>query len=403
MTFKHTNDTPMMRSLTKVAQDKGWIKEEPVVKTAAAKLDLVPTNDLLENVLKLCSGLRAAGFEKQANDIEDKFVVYKQAQSLYDVGGEKGEDLIHAAHPKGSHKLEGVEGNEATFEDILDKHNKFLNVVENKPTGKLASSQDVISAVKQVLTAVKVVTAADNLDNLYGQAKAAFQKFRQAYGNIAMQMGEDSNRNDNYFDILRRELDNKAVYNSQGLASALSETLNNFKSSMAPGFFGDAAENQKWEDVITPMFEIANRYAEQFRGIISDILKIETTAKTESIKKQYDPDAPAGEVSPGVEAPNLQIPEIEMTSNPVDIKGTTLINTLKAYESAVTVAKNSKASLYIKTQTAEIQDVMDRYERAEKTGQLATIKQDLIEEMNTKEIEVKDFYNRVVHPGPAQG
>jgi hypothetical protein len=153
MTFKHTQfeDSATMRSLTKVAQDKGWIKEIPTVKTAAAKVDLQPSNDFTENLLKLCSGLRASGFDKQAEEIENKFVNYKQAQSLYGVGNEKGEDLLHDAHPKGSHKMENVEGQEATFEDLLDKHEQFLNVVNSKPTGKLASSRNIIDAVKIVL------------------------------------------------------------------------------------------------------------------------------------------------------------------------------------------------------------------------------------------------------------
>ena len=59
---------------------------------------------------------------------------------MYETHKETGDDVIHSAHPKGSHKLEGVAGDEATFEDILDKHTKILNVVEKKPTGKLSTA-----------------------------------------------------------------------------------------------------------------------------------------------------------------------------------------------------------------------------------------------------------------------
>jgi hypothetical protein len=153
MTFQHNKfeDSPVMRSLTKIAHEKGWIKDVPVVKTAAPKLDLNPTHDLLENLLKLSNGLRHSGFDKQADEIESKFVAYKQAQSLYNTHNESGEDLVQSAHPKGSHKLLDVDSKEAVFEDILDQHMKSVDMVEKKPTGKLASSRDIVNAVKIVL------------------------------------------------------------------------------------------------------------------------------------------------------------------------------------------------------------------------------------------------------------
>src|ERR1700677_2692113 len=108
MTYKHTdfNSSPIMRSLQKVAQEKGMIKpEQPFNKMAAIKkIDLTPTTSLMDNVLKLCAGLRERGFDKQANELEINLVNYKMAQTLYETSPEKGEDVIHAAHPKGSHK-----------------------------------------------------------------------------------------------------------------------------------------------------------------------------------------------------------------------------------------------------------------------------------------------------------
>jgi hypothetical protein len=152
MTFKHSTDTEIMRSLAKIANGKGWLPaDKPVVKTAAPALDLSPTNNLTENLLKLCSGLRASGFDKQAVEVEQRFVTYKRAQSLYQAHKETGDDLLESAHPKGSHHLEGVEGKEATVEDLLDKHVQFLHVVNKQPIGKLSSSQDIIHAVKIIL------------------------------------------------------------------------------------------------------------------------------------------------------------------------------------------------------------------------------------------------------------
>lgn len=170
MTFKHSKfeDSVTMRSLEKLAREKGWVKSEPpMTKSASSKSDLSPSGSLVENVLKLCEGLRTAGYEKYASELETKLVTYKQAQTLYETSKEKGEDLVHAAHPKGSHKLEDVEGDEAVFEDIIDKHLKHVEVVEKQPTGKLASSRDVISAVKVVLAQEGASIVNSKMDEAY--------------------------------------------------------------------------------------------------------------------------------------------------------------------------------------------------------------------------------------------
>jgi len=153
MTFKHVKfeDSPTMRSLERVAKEKGLVKSEPMVKQAAKQEDLAPTADLMTNVLKLCDGLRKAGMDKYADEVETNFLNYKQAQTLYETSKEKGEDLVHDAHPKGSHKLEGVEGEEATVEDIIDQHSKIEEVATKEPKATLASSLDILKAVKVAL------------------------------------------------------------------------------------------------------------------------------------------------------------------------------------------------------------------------------------------------------------
>ena len=116
---------------------------------------MTPSPDLMENIFKLCTGLRVQGFTKEATELEVKYLNYKQAQTLYEAHTEKGEDLIEAAHPEGSHHLEDVEGDEAIFEDILDKHEKILDVVNKTPKGKLSEASAVINAVKTVLSEKK--------------------------------------------------------------------------------------------------------------------------------------------------------------------------------------------------------------------------------------------------------
>jgi hypothetical protein len=156
MTYKHVKleDSSIGRSLIKVAYEKGLIKEEPsMVKTASTinkNQNYTISGNLMENVLTLCAGLRTLGLEKAANELEGKFVDYKRAAHLYDAHGETGEDVIDMAHPDGSHKISDIEG-DAVVETILDQHLKMVNVVNKKPTGKLATSLDILKAVKNVV------------------------------------------------------------------------------------------------------------------------------------------------------------------------------------------------------------------------------------------------------------
>jgi hypothetical protein len=142
-------NSELMRSLEKVAREKGWAETKPITKSASSKLNLSPGSNLTENILKLCAGLRQSGLEKYALDIENKFVVFKQAAHLYDATGETGDDLVDAAHSKGSHKMEGLDN--AVFKTILDRHLDMLNLVNKKPSGKLSNAKDILKAVKIVL------------------------------------------------------------------------------------------------------------------------------------------------------------------------------------------------------------------------------------------------------------
>ena len=176
MSFKHTKhwDSEVMRSLEKVAYEKGMVKSDPLQKQASLtkEADITPTSDLMQNIVKLCVGLRSEGLEKEAAEIETNFLNYKQAQTLYETSKEKGEDLVDAAHPKGSHKLEGVDSEEAVVEDIVDRHNKMKAVVDKKPTGKYASSKDILNAVKVTLGADPLANGRANSSRKIAQEAA---------------------------------------------------------------------------------------------------------------------------------------------------------------------------------------------------------------------------------------
>jgi hypothetical protein len=173
MNFKHEkfDDSAVMRSLEKVAREKGWVEVKPITKSASNELNLSPSPNLVDNVMKLCAGLRQAGLERYALDVENKFVAFKQAATLYDTHGETGDDLIDAAHPKGSHKMEGLDN--AVFKTILDRHVDMINMIDKKPSGKLSTSEEVISAVKKALGAPSNNANGSALKNVLGQDKPA--------------------------------------------------------------------------------------------------------------------------------------------------------------------------------------------------------------------------------------
>lgn len=141
MTYKNTKfeDSPVFRSLERLAVAKGLIKNDEIKKEAAAKPapSLAPTKDLTQNILRLCSGLRAQGFMSYANDLESKFLTLKHAETIMD-----------QAHPEGSVTLPDMEG-DCTVEDQEDAHKMIEDIVKKTPKGKFGN--DILNLCKIVL------------------------------------------------------------------------------------------------------------------------------------------------------------------------------------------------------------------------------------------------------------
>lgn len=133
------NNSAVLKSFMKVAKDKNLIKEE-----APKLLDLKASDDLMSNVLKLCNGLRAKGFEEYANELESNFLLYTSASISYESDGSK--KLIDEAHPDGSFEMKDVDG-EAIFHTVLDTQVKMLETLSKTPKIKNAH---IISEVKKV-------------------------------------------------------------------------------------------------------------------------------------------------------------------------------------------------------------------------------------------------------------
>jgi hypothetical protein len=408
MTFKHTKfeDSPIMRSLEKVAKEKGLVKEEPVVKQAEKKQNLSASHNFTSNILKLCEGLRSAGLNKAAAEVETKFLNYKQAQTMYDTHGEKGEDLVHAAHPKGSHKLEGVEGDEATFEDILDKHMKILQVIEKKPSGKLASVF-AIGEVKKALGQDKQPKESES--QLYAQQNQILGEMPVKFGNILARVikfgswwsGESpwaSNIDENKAKYLGqkvyaemsprpfgRENLQKLIKAFSDFTSWASDTAA-FERSAFNSSDHDEKATANWNTNVGP-------YASDFSSLIRKLQTILSKLETITYMKQtgtYKDPVPEGQGTG-----TAQLGEIQVVADPIIGTCVELINKLNAFKSIGVVSRNQMAINWIGGEVAQLQDIIKRFNAANDTGQVESVRGQLNQEVSQKKLEVDDFYTKV--------
>ena len=208
MSFKHNKfeDSEIMRSLEKVAVQKGLVKSEPAKEMRKeASNNLSATGNLTQDIVKLCSGLRASGFIAQANEIEKNFIMFKQAETLYQTSKETGKDLVDAAHPDGSHQLKDLKHKVLT---ITDRHEVLLDKVNKKPTGKLATSSDIIKAVKMALGQQNFLqTYNESYNSIVDNFKELYSSY-EGILNKAKEMGVDVLNDDDYkADLIFKRVD----------------------------------------------------------------------------------------------------------------------------------------------------------------------------------------------------
>lgn len=208
MSFKHNKfeDSEIMRSLEKVAVQKGLVKSEPAKEMRKeASNNLSATGNLTQDIVKLCSGLRASGFIAQANEIEKNFIMFKQAETLYQTSKETGKDLVDAAHPDGSHQLKDLKHKVLT---ITDRHEVLLDKVNKKPTGKLATSSDIIKAVKMALGQQNFLqTYNESYNSIVDNFKELYPSY-EGILNKAKEMGVDVLNDDDYkADLIFKRVD----------------------------------------------------------------------------------------------------------------------------------------------------------------------------------------------------
>jgi hypothetical protein len=157
---KNPYASEVYRELERHAVKKGHfdLTPEEQVKLAAQEVDqyqkinapvsVEPTEDLIQDVARLAFAMRRKGFIIQAEELEDKLVIFKQAEcALYNVTNETSKDFIDLAHPDGDFKVDGF-GELGTIETVESAAAKIRAVTEKNPTGKTANLSNIADLIK---------------------------------------------------------------------------------------------------------------------------------------------------------------------------------------------------------------------------------------------------------------
>ena len=382
MTFKHLKfaESSTMQAFEKFAKDKGLVKNEAPKKAASKTLNLNPSENLLDNVLKLATGLRSQGFHKHADDLEKKFLQFKQADALYETSKETGDDLVDQAHPKGSHKLEGVEG-DATVETITDIKKKIEEIANKQPTGKQASSKKLATSI-DIINAVKTVFAAPNdLE----KAKEFATQARQLVDNITRMTSEELTFSiSGSVGLAAKYAANPTVYNLNAFKEMLDRLYKRLNPSIiSGGTYGIGGLSEyTWQRVV-PLIEQARALVEQ---------AIEA-------RKQYDNDEqPRLEGRPESPAKPITINTVEVASDPLSTKIGQYLKKLEAYEGVIssargfTPAERKQGLDWIKSQMADFNRVQDAFDKITDENSKATVRPRYEREINDLAKEVDEFY-----------
>lgn len=123
-------------------------------------INVSPTADLTQDVARLAFAMRRKGFVSQAEELEQKLVIYKQAEcALYNVTPEKNSDFIQFGHRDGDVEIIEGAGELGTIETIESIADKILAVTRKQPTGKLPGKM----AISELANIIKNAQSSDYL------------------------------------------------------------------------------------------------------------------------------------------------------------------------------------------------------------------------------------------------
>lgn len=160
---KYTNNlysSEVYRELERQAVRKGHFEPTPeeIVRAAATKvsqhqsinksIDVSPSDDLVQDIARLAYAMRRKGFVSQAEDLEEKLIVYKIAETDYykvktdnpDFSIRDGEQDIEIVPAKDGH---------GKIENIFSTQKKTHDIATKNPTGKLAEASSPFYGVTQ--------------------------------------------------------------------------------------------------------------------------------------------------------------------------------------------------------------------------------------------------------------
>lgn len=136
-------DSAVMRQLAKQAIDKGIIPDAAV---SIEPLPVVASGDLTVDLAILTNQLRDKGYVKQAQQLEESWVNFKQAERIV------FNEILQEGHPDGDAVIGEASGQLGEVETLPSQHEKIVEVVEKKPTGKQAELiEQTLLAVAQTL------------------------------------------------------------------------------------------------------------------------------------------------------------------------------------------------------------------------------------------------------------
>jgi len=328
MNFKHEDffSSETMRSLERLAREKGLIKNNVLEKIASgpkkSKVDLTPTNNLTENLLKLCSGLRNAGMEKYAEELESTFMMYKQASTICD------SDLVDQAHPDGSPSLEGVDG-DAVIETILDQQLAMIRMVDKKPTGKLTNAKSIIDAVKISLAE----TESNEIVDLQRKIAKKLQRTYDIIANFISLANKDLTMQINHGGLLILIENTQNNPTKEGLIR-INQLIDSLARRVKPSWLGEGVEKSTWE-TIGGMPDAAKQSVNESIDFMNNIIEI----RRQKIESEYAEKPPKDESDPGKEY-GTRIEETAPEFEPIKKEINALIRSLKSYQPMIDLMEN---------------------------------------------------------------
>lgn len=157
---KNLYSSEVYRELERQAVRKGHFEPTPeeIVKAAATKIsqqqtinkpiDASPSEDLIQDIARLAYAMRRKGFVSQAEDLEDKLMAYKVAETDYYKVKTDNPDFSIREKEQDFEIVPAKDGH-GKVETIFSTQKKTHDIATKNPTGKLAEASSPFYGVTQ--------------------------------------------------------------------------------------------------------------------------------------------------------------------------------------------------------------------------------------------------------------